>query len=88
MKKLNKKQVKRLTIKLKPFWNKYQKLRSSFWNKELKLEKEMNKKLNFKCKLSFFYVDGECAGIGADDYSLRKFVPLIYDSELNEVYKK
>ena len=83
MKKFNKKQIKEITEKLKPFWERHWKLYLNFLNEEEKLEKEMNKKLNLGTELSFFYADGECVGIGAEHYSNRKKFPLIHDSELH-----
>lgn len=83
MKKLNKKQIKEITEKLKPFWERYRELRTSFFDKEEKLEKEMNKKMNLKIALEFFYVDWECVGIGAENFNDRKDFPLIHDSELH-----
>jgi len=44
----------------------------------------MNKRLKLDIALEFFYCDGECVGIGAEDYSERKRFPLIHDSELEE----
>lgn len=82
MKKINKKELRKITIKLKPHWEKFQKLRFEHFNKIMLLQKEMNKKMNLKTKLEFFYCDGECVGIGAEDYSERKYFPLIHDSEL------
>ena len=82
MKKLNKKQIREITKKLKPFWERYWKLYSNFLDKKEKLEKEMNKKINLGIELEFFHVDNECVGIGAEHYGDRKKFPLIHDSEL------
>jgi len=84
MKKPTKQKMHDLKIKLKPFWNKRRKLESNFHKKEDKLQKEMNDKLNLDVELEFFYVDGECVGIGARDYNKRKNFPLVHDSELEE----
>jgi len=78
MKKLNKKQISK---RLNTFWDKYWKISQDFNEKVSKLEKDMNKKLNLGFNLEFFHVDGECVGIGAEDYSKRKEFPLIHDSE-------
>lgn len=75
---------KELVKKLKPFWEKREKLETEFRKKETKLEKEMNKKLNTGIKLEFFYSDGECCGIGAANFNDRKKFPLIHDSELRK----
>jgi len=83
MRKLTRGQIIKLTNKLKPFWKKRQSLYSKFFNEERKIEYEMNKNLKSKIKLEFFYCDGECVGIGAEDYSERQFFPLIHDSELD-----
>ena len=42
----------------------------------------MNRKIKSKVELIFFYVDGEPAGIGAENYSDREDFPLIHDTEL------
>lgn len=67
--------------KLKPFWEKREKIELEFLRKVTKIEKEMNKKLNLGFELEFFYVDGECCGIGADNFEDRNKFPLIHDSE-------
>ncbi len=82
MKKLTKKELIKIIDKLKPFWKKQEKAYSEFLKKQRKIENEINKKLNSNIKLEFFYCDGECAGIGAENYSDRKFFPLIQDSDL------
>jgi hypothetical protein len=69
---------------LKSFWEKRDIDERYFRHEELKLEEEMSKKAGIE--LEFFYVDGECVGIGAKDWDKRgklphKF-PLINDSEL------
>ncbi|MBU0930244.1 MAG: hypothetical protein KJ623_04190 [Nanoarchaeota archaeon] len=84
MKKLNKKEIKEITEKLKPYWKEYRKICGEFSKKSSKLEKRMNKKLNLNPKLEIFYVDGECVGIGALNYNNRKFFPLIDERELDE----
>ena len=73
MKKLNKKEIRE---KLKPYWRRYLKLHNAFFKKQEALEKEMVKKLNLGIDLEFFYVDNECVGVGAEDYSKRKNFPL------------
>lgn len=73
-----------LIKRLKPFWEEHSKLIAEFYKKEAKLEEKMNKKLKLKIKLEFFYCDGECCGIGAEDFSQRKNFPLIQDSQLDE----
>ena len=75
---------KKLIERLKPFWKKYWKLNGEFSKKIRKLEEEMNKKSGQKINLEFFYVNGECCGIGAENYSDRKRFPLIQDTELRE----
>lgn len=54
-----------------------------FFRKINFLEKKMNKKIKPKTQLEFFYADGECSGIGAENYSDRSWFPLIRGSELN-----
>jgi hypothetical protein len=84
MKKLNRKELQKITKKLKPFWKAYRKLESEHFKKVRALEDKMNKKIKAKTKLEFFYVDGECVGVGAENYSDRNWFPLIQDSELWE----
>lgn len=76
--------MKKITEKLKPYWREYWKIWDEFSKKSSKLEKRMNKELNLNPELEFFYVDGECVGIGASNYTDRKFFPLIDERELNE----
>lgn len=83
MKKINKKELKDITIRLKPYWAKFKKIQNGYFKKIRLLEEEMNKKMNIKTQLEFFYCDGECVGIGAEDFSERKFFPLISDTELS-----
>ena len=82
MKKLNKRQIEEVTRKLGLFWEKRRKFYLDLMKKEEKLQKEMNKKLNLNVEIEFFYVDGECVGIGALDFSKRKIFPLIHDRDL------
>ena len=79
---MNKKAKKKIIENLKPFWKRYWKLESRFSEKVRKLEKEMNRKSGQKIKLEFFYCDGYCCGIGAENYSDRRKFPLIHDTEL------
>jgi len=44
--------------------------------------RKMSKKIGLEIDLEFFYVDGECVGIGAVNWGDRKKFPLIHDSEL------
>lgn len=81
MKKLTKKELMKITNKLRPFWKKREEAYFEFLKKQRKIENEINKKLNLNIKLEFFYCDGECVGIGAENYSDRKFFPLIQDSD-------
>lgn len=74
---------KELIEKLKPYWEEHLRFRGEFYKKEEKLQKEMNKNLKLGIELEFFYSDGECAGIGAANYSDRKKFPLIHDTELD-----
>ena len=73
------KKLKEIKRKLKPFWKRYLELQSNYHKRIKSLEKIMNNKLKLKTKLEFFYVDGECVGIGAEDYADRKYFPLIQD---------
>ena len=84
MSELNKSQIKEIAIKLKPFGKKHRELQLKFSEEIEKLKEEMNNSLDFGINLEFFYVDGECVGVGAENYSDRKNFPLIYDKELDE----
>ena len=81
MKKLNEKEKEEFIQKLRLFWKKYQDLSDEHFKKLIILEREMNKKVKAKINLEFFYVDGECVGIGAENYSDREWFPLIQDRE-------
>ena len=83
MRKISKKELKEITLKLNPFWRKYRKLQGDYSKKVRILEKDMNKKIKPKTRLEFFYCDGECVGLGAENYSDRKFFPLIQENELD-----
>ena len=76
MEKLNKKEIKEIKEKLKSYWRRYLKIHKNFLKKQRLLEKEMTQKLDLGIDLEFFYVDNECVGIGAEDYSKRKNFPL------------
>jgi len=75
---------KKLIDKLKKFWKEHLRNEADFFKKKRKIEKEMNKVVGLGVDVGFFYVDGECVGIGADNFSDRKNFPLIHDSELWE----
>ena len=81
MKKINKNKLSKIKTKLDPFWKKREKIYSEFLEKQKKIEDELNKELNLNIKLEFFYCDGECVGIGAENYLDRKYFPLIQDSD-------
>ncbi len=83
MKKLNKKELEEITLQLKPYWVEYENLLIEHSQKVRELEDKMNKEIKPKTKLEFFYCDGECVGIGAENYSDREFFPLIGDSKLS-----
>ena len=82
MKKMNKKEIKKIIEKIKPFWEEYQKIEIDYLKKIRILEQKMNKKIKPKARLEFFYSDGACVGVGAEDYINRKWFPLIHDTEL------
>lgn len=77
MKKYKIKITKQLIEQLKPYWEKLQKLESSFNKKVFKLEKEMEKDIGIE-GIGFFAVDGEYVGIG----NTIKTMPLIHDRDL------
>lgn len=83
MRKLNKKEIQQITEKLKPFWKEYWRIYSKYACGINKLQKKMNQKLKLPIELEFFYVDGECVGIGATEFSDRKVFPLIDSRELS-----
>lgn len=76
-----KEEKKQWIKKLSPYWKEYLRVESEHYKKISKLEKKMNDEVKPFKKLSFFYVDGECVGIGAENYSDRENFPLIHDSE-------
>jgi hypothetical protein len=77
---------KKLWIKkLKPFWKARDRHYINFIAIEHAIEFDMKNALGED--LEFFYVDGECVGIGHTDYSRRKrhnknYFPLIQNSDL------
>jgi len=70
--------------KLTPFWKKYWEKEEKFRKEVAKLEKEMSKAVGLGVDLEFFYVDGECVGVGASGIDDRKKFPLIQDSEFGD----
>ena len=64
------------------FWRKQNELWIKFDKEQERLQREMSKEINLGIDLEFFYVDGQCVGIGAENYSDRKNFPLIHDSYL------
>lgn len=83
MKELSKEELDKIKKKLKPYWKEYSNLEKDFWHKTSELQKKMNKELNLGMDLEFFYVDGECEGIGAENYADREKFPLIHNSDLD-----
>ena len=72
---------KKETIKLlKKYWEKRNIIQRDFIHKEFKIEEAMSKAVGKE--LEFFYVDGECMGIGAKDFNERFKFPLIHEDEL------
>lgn len=73
--------------KMKPFWREREELESEFRRKEYKLEQKMKEELGKEyLGIFFFYVDGNCVGIGSEEFvkgGRRKF-PLIHDADLEE----
>lgn len=69
---------------LKPFWEQREKAYDKFRKREFEIEKAIEKATGED--LEFFYVDGECVGIGHFAFSRRKegkdYFPLINDREL------
>ncbi len=80
----SKEEKKEWIKKLQPYWNKLLKVQTEFSEKIFAIEKRMNNELNPIKELSFFYVDGECVGIGAESYSERDEFPLIHDSDFDD----
>lgn len=72
--------------KLKPFWETREKHMRFFRIAEESIEFDM--KVCLKEELEFFYIDGECVGIGHKDSARRKkgknYFPLINDTELED----
>ena len=80
---MNKSEKKIWVKKLKPHWEKYQDLKELFSQQRMILENCMKEKLGED--LEFFYVDGECVGIGHTDLSKRKKFPLFQREELEVI---
>jgi len=80
----NKSKFKKWLKKLKPFLLTREKAYRKFSAKEYKIEQEMKKQLGEN--LEFFYVDGECVGIGHSDWKRRKkgkkYFPLLQNDEI------
>jgi hypothetical protein len=83
MEKINKDKLKKITEQLKPYWRNYWKIWKEFSDKTHELEIKMNDKIKINTPLEFFYVDGECVGIGALNFEDRESFPLIQDRDLN-----
>ena len=77
-----KKEYKKWVAKLKPFWEEREKYLNYFRKIEVSIEKDMCRKM--KKRLEFFYVDGECVGIGAECWDDRKKFQLIQDADLEK----
>lgn len=75
---------KNWTKKLHPFWVLRNLTYDKFRKREQEIEKVMKKMTGED--LEFFYVEGECVGIGHKDWVRRKkgknYFPLIHDREL------
>jgi hypothetical protein len=80
--KLSQKELAKLASQLSPFLEKYWEISSEFSENIGKLVEQMNEKIKPPTKLEFFHVDGECVGIGAENYQDREWFPLIKDKEL------
>lgn len=74
--------AKKLIPQLKPFWKRYEDIMFNYLQKIRILEKEMNDTIKPEYELEFFFVEGECVGIGVVNYSDRDKFPLIYDNQL------
>lgn len=83
MKNISKKELETITKKLKPFWDELCKLRIKYFKKIEKIEERMNNAIKPPTKLEFFYCDGAYCGIGAKNYTDRKWFKLISDTDLN-----
>jgi len=70
--------------KIKPYWKEFLKLENKFRENRYALQEKMNKQLNLGINLEFFYVDGECVGIGAENFKDRKKFPLLQHEDLEE----
>jgi len=76
---MNKAEKKLWIDRLKPFWELREKAYDKFRKREHEIEKAIKKAAGED--LEFFYVDGECVGIGHADWKRRKkgkaYFPLI-----------
>ena len=79
------------TKKLQPYWNEFWKVQNEFVKKTAEIEKKMNSKIKPFVQLGFFWCDGECVGIGAEDIDDRSKFPLLnldIPDEENPIRKK
>lgn len=67
---------------LLPYWRKRRKIEQLFHKIERNIEQDMS--VRARMALEFFYCDGDCVGIGAEDWDVRKQFPLLHDLELEE----
>jgi len=70
---------KELINKLKPYYEKYEKLTNKYWGEINLLEKEMSLRLKIE-GLEFFHCDGDFAGIG----NVERTMKLIHREELEK----
>jgi hypothetical protein len=75
--KYNIKVNKELINKLKPYYATYRRIEELHWQAIQNIEREMSLDLGIK-DLEFFFNDGECAGIGNGERTMR----LIHTEEL------
>jgi len=67
---------------LKSYWREFVNLQNDFVKRINVLQSKMNDKLKLGINLEFFYVEGECVGIGAEKFEDREKFPLYHGSEL------
>ena len=75
--------TKKLLKQLRPFWQEFRKIQSSYDIKIAKLEEIMARKTGIK-NIEFFSCDNEVVGIG----NAERTIPLIHDGELEKGKEK
>lgn len=71
------------TSKLQPYWDSFWKVEKEFREKISLIEQKMNNEIKPFVPLNFFWCDGECSGIGAENMKDRDNFPLLHFTEFD-----